>query len=947
MTSRGFRIAALTCAVLLLAPQHAGATWAPQSDEWASFRQNLSHTATIAGTSAFTAGQGGFARVKWEKELNYPVLGAPSVADLDRDGVPEVVASSTDIHAQVATLDISFNHRISSMDGADGDFEWEKEEGNSFSLAQGPSILSHDGDAQAEVVYFAGNPITGTPATNKLVSLSHTGAEQWRFSDGALDGWNNAQHPVGIIVFPQTANVDAEAAQNEVVFSMTQADFLVTAGDAGPDCPDPNADKIIIEGSNISYFVHALNGEGASPANSWKHKENSALDGSTPVIADLNGDGRNDVVWGSGSPSGPVLPSCEVEVRLDSSAEDNKVLAVNGANPPNFLWSKTFQDPAGVDRPMSASPVLAGTTAGGDPILVFLIPVPDFEPVANDPDRNILWALNGRTGDTLWKTTVRPATIVPLAATDIDGDAQPELIVQVAGRLAAFDNRTGALQWEATYARTLTSAGVAIADLDSDGTKEIVAVLEGSRNPAEPKAEVLVVDATNGAVEWSMPLLQDQMIGGPVIADVDGDDDLLEIVTAGGSPTVDDNVDHKGRVFVLEPNAPDLQVTNVEVIGSRIRNEPQTVRATVRNAGTRDTSAAFRLTDDGATVGEQTVSLAAGATSAIDYPWTPATFGNHVLRVVSDPSGAVRELAENNNDRSLTVRILALPEAGFTFSPSAPNETQTVQLTDQSTDADGTIASRSWSCTDGFASTAQNPKHKFADGAAYQCTLTVTDNDGLTDSETKTIDVSHVAPMANFTHTVINPGQLQFTDTSTHPNVPDAPPSGWTYSWDFTNDGTTDSSERSPFHDYGVQTGVFDVRLQVMDNDGLSHEVVKQVDVAIVNQAPTANFKTQPAIPVGGSDTSFIDQSSDPDGQIVRIDADWGDGTAPGSVSGANVAGSTIKHRYAQGGDYTVTWKVTDNRGATDTEQRVVHVCQPPGTTGPGIRVEVCTSVQV
>jgi PKD repeat protein len=827
---RHVRPAALAVAIVLVSQMPAHASWAPQSDEWPAFRRDNAHTATMPGTSAFTPGQNGAARIKWERQTTYPILAAPSVADMDRDGVPEVVANTTDVHTQVGPPpQISFNHKVVSLDGAGGGEEWTKEENNSFALAAPASVLDIDSDAQAEVVYFAGNPLTGTPATNKLVALTNAGAEQWRFADTGLGGWDNAKHPVGVITAAAAANVDAEAL-NEVVFTVTQGDFIITVGPGGPDCP-PNSQKILIEGKNLSYFVHALNGESGSPANSWMRHENG-LNGSTPAIADLNGDGKLDVVWGSGSPSGPVLPSCAAEVTLDASAVDDRVLAVDGANPANLLWSKTFEDPPGVRRPMTATPVVAGTTAGGDPILVFLVPVPRFEPAANDPDRNILIALNGRTGDTLWKKTVRPATVAPIAAADIDGDGQPEVVVQADNRIATFRNRDGADVWSATYARTLSSAGVAIADLDADGTKEIATILRGSRDAGQPKAELLVVSAANGAIEWTLPLLQDDMIGGPVIADVDGDDDLLEVVVAGGSPTADDADDHHGRVFAVEPNAPDFTVTGISVIGSKIRGEQQTVRATVGNVGTRDGTAVFRLTDGGAMVGDQTVSIAAGASSTVDFSWTPATAGTHTLRVAADPANAVAELAENNNAGTLNVRILDRPVAAFTFTPAAPTETDTVQFTDQSTDSDGTITSRAWTCTDGFSSGAQNPSHRFADGGSYGCTLTVTDNDGLQNAVSKPVPVSHVAPVANFTTSVTTPGTVQFTDTSTHGGLNDQPPAGWTYAWDFTNDGITDSGERNPVHDYGVTTGTFSVRLRVTDNDGQSGEVVKPVDVA-------------------------------------------------------------------------------------------------------------------
>ena len=66
----------------------------------------------------------------------------------------------------------------------------------------------------------------------------------------------------------------------------------------------------------------------------------------------------------------------------------------------------------------------------------------------------------------------------------------------------------------------------------------------------------------------------------------------------------------------------------------------------------------------------------------------------------------------------------------------------TVSFTDQSTDADGSIVSRNWNFGDGNSSTATNPTHTYASSGSYNVTLTVTDNDGLTDSTSQSIQVS-------------------------------------------------------------------------------------------------------------------------------------------------------------------------------------------------------------
>ena len=78
------------------------------------------------------------------------------------------------------------------------------------------------------------------------------------------------------------------------------------------------------------------------------------------------------------------------------------------------------------------------------------------------------------------------------------------------------------------------------------------------------------------------------------------------------------------------------------------------------------------------------------------------------------------------------------PTAGFTSSANA----LAVTFTDQSTDSDGTIASRAWTFGDGGTSTATSPSHTYAAAGTYTVTLKVTDNDGATDTHSTTVTVT-------------------------------------------------------------------------------------------------------------------------------------------------------------------------------------------------------------
>jgi PKD repeat protein len=229
-------------------------------------------------------------------------------------------------------------------------------------------------------------------------------------------------------------------------------------------------------------------------------------------------------------------------------------------------------------------------------------------------------------------------------------------------------------------------------------------------------------------------------------------------------------------------------------------------------------------------------------------------------------------------------------------------------FTDQSTDAEGPIASRSWSFGDGGTDNTQNPSHTYAAGGTYTVSLTVTDGGGLqsTTQHSLTVTPVNTPPTAGFAFSCAGLA-CTFTDQSTDAEGPLA-----AWSWNF-GDGAT-ATTQNPAHTYATG-GTYSATLTVTDARGAQATAQQQVTV---NAPPVAAFASSCNLQT----CSFTDQSTDLEGPIAAWSWSFGDG---GTDNTQNPS-----HTYAAGGNYTVSLTVTDGAGAQATTQHVVAVNSPP-----------------
>ncbi len=274
-------------------------------------------------------------------------------------------------------------------------------------------------------------------------------------------------------------------------------------------------------------------------------------------------------------------------------------------------------------------------------------------------------------------------------------------------------------------------------------------------------------------------------------------------------------------------------------------------------------------------------------------------------------------------DVSLTVRTRSgkkgtlVKQVTTTVTNQAPIATFTNACTDlnctfdgtASSDPDGSIVGYAWDFGDGNVGTGAAPPHSYSGAGTFDVTLTVTDDQGATGTDTQQVTVAapNQAPSAQFSASCTN---LDCSLDATASSDPDG--SIASYAWDF-GDGNSGTGKNQT-HSYAA-AGTYDVTLTVTDDQGATGADAQQVTVMVANVTPTAGF----APSCTNLDCSFDGSAStDPDGSIASYAWNFGDGN---SDTGPNPA-----HSYTAAGTYDVTLTVTDDMGATGTDTQQVIV---------------------
>jgi PKD repeat protein len=234
-----------------------------------------------------------------------------------------------------------------------------------------------------------------------------------------------------------------------------------------------------------------------------------------------------------------------------------------------------------------------------------------------------------------------------------------------------------------------------------------------------------------------------------------------------------------------------------------------------------------------------------------------------------------------------------------------------------SSDADGTIVSYLWNFGGSNSSSSATPQYTFPVAGSYPVSLTVTDDNGATNTATTTIEVGatpNVPPTA-VAGAAPTSGKRNLAVSFTSSGSTDSDGTIQNRSWNFGDGGS--STQANPTHTYTV-AGTYTATLTVTDNAGAIDTDTVLITVT-PNQPPVAVAgASQTTVKTGVSITFSSAGTNDPDGTVASRSWDFGDG---GSSTAANPA-----HSYAAPGTYTATLTATDDTGDTATSSVVITV---------------------
>lgn len=329
-------------------------------------------------------------------------------------------------------------------------------------------------------------------------------------------------------------------------------------------------------------------------------------------------------------------------------------------------------------------------------------------------------------------------------------------------------------------------------------------------------------------------------------------------------------------------------------------------------------------------------------TPIVGYRWNFGDGGSsqdtnpaHTFNAAGSYNVSLTVIAQNGlrSTDNLTVRIdnPLLPSTAPVAVISAPPQGQVGQPTSfdasQST-ASSPIVTWLWNFGDGATADGLNIPHTYANPGVYNVTLTVTDQNGQSNTANQLITIA-AAPQPNTPPVPVigAPAQAEAGQTVTF-NASGTQHTGQltNIAWDF-GDGGSNTGE---VVNYAYTTpGDYTVTLTVTDDQGRSASTTAPIQIIpkAVPDPLTAKI-SGPTQGQTGQSLTFDGQSSTSAAPLNSIQWDFGDGvTDSGNL--------TVNHVYQNSGAYTVLLTLVNDLGQTNTASQQIDIQAAPAPNQP------------
>jgi hypothetical protein len=568
----------------------------------------------------------------------------PAVADIDADGIPEIIA--------LLYRDSLDEALIAVLDGQDMSLQAYAGVGrvnpNTAGIAVGNIDLS---TPELEIATLKNG---GGLITFRYDSATQTLTEWWTNDDGAISNIDSEAAPA-------IADIDGDGSP-EVVFGFSVVDATgaiwqgINQGPAGgPGSHRANVavvdmDQAVDANGQRSMELVAGNRVLKSDGTFLWDVSDTITDG-YPAVGDFGDDGIPDVV---------TVTRGEVYVL---SGTDGSIVFGPHAIPGGGQGGP----PTIADFDGDGNPEFAAAGKG-------LYTVYDLDCAGNNPDPNLCASM--RSDGILWTAAVQDLSSSRTGSSvfDFEGDGKAEVVYNDECFLRVFDGRDGTVLYERANSTRTGSEYPIVVDVDADFNAEIVVVSNNDqigRDNCEQNYANYPPGGTSGVFTYGDA--SDNWVPTRQVWNQHSYH-ITNILEDGAVPAqepihYESSITNSFRLNVQPDglfNAPDLVVEGIELINSVCSSEITVdVAVTVKNEGSQGVAAGVpvevSVTHNGTTtvIGttQTTGNLLPGARETVTITWViPQQFidDGFELKAIVDSTASTNECIEDNNDATYT-----------------------------------------------------------------------------------------------------------------------------------------------------------------------------------------------------------------------------------------------------------------------------------------------------